>query len=153
MQEIEERTAAIVARFAGVEGATLPILHAVQEAFGHVPRDSIPVIAAALNRTRAEIHGVVSFYHDFREEPAGRHHVRVCRAEACRSMGSDRIVAGFETALGITLGTTSPDGAVTLEPVYCLGLCATAPAAMIDGKPVGRLDEAAAQRLAREIGR
>lgn len=153
MQEIEERTAAIVARFAGVEGATLPILHAVQEAFGHVPRDSIPVIAAALNRTRAEIHGVVSFYHDFREEPAGRHHVRVCRAEACRSMGSDRIVAGFETALGITLGTTSADGAVTLEPVYCLGLCATAPAAMIDGKPVGRLDEAAAQRLAREIGR
>lgn len=153
MQEIEERTAAIVARFAGVEGATLPILHAVQEAFGHVPRDSIPVIAAALNRTRAEIHGVVSFYHDFREEPAGRHHVRVCRAEACRSMGSDRIVAGFETALGITLGTTSPDGAVTLEPVYCLGLCATAPAAMIDGRPAGRLDEGAAQRLALEIGR
>lgn len=153
MQETEQRTAAIVARFAGVEGATLPILHAVQEAFGHVPRESIPVIAAALNRTRAEIHGVVSFYHDFRDEPAGRHHVRVCRAEACRAMGSDRIVAGFEAALGIPLGTTSADGAVTLEPVYCLGLCATAPSAMIDGKPVGRLDEAAAARLAREIGR
>ncbi|MCX5478967.1 formate dehydrogenase subunit gamma [Kaistia geumhonensis] len=153
MQETEERTAAIVARFAGVEGATLPILHAVQEAFGHVPRESIPVIAAALNRTRAEIHGVVSFYHDFREEPAGRHIVRVCRAEACRAMGSDRIAGTFETALGVALGETSADGAVTLEPVYCLGLCATAPSAMIDGKPVGRLDEAAAARLAREIGR
>ncbi|MBZ9936276.1 formate dehydrogenase subunit gamma [Mesorhizobium sp. BR1-1-16] len=142
MEDRAGRIAAIIERFQGVEGATLPILHAVQEAFGYVPAESVPVIAAALNRSRAEIHGIVTFYHDFRDKPAGRHLVRVCRAEACKSMGSDQVVQSLEQALGIRLGETSPDGAVTLEPVYCLGLCATAPNAMVDGKPAGRLDGA-----------
>ncbi|SHE89044.1 formate dehydrogenase subunit gamma [Kaistia soli DSM 19436] len=148
MQDQAGRVAAIVERFRGVEGAALPILHAVQEALGYVPAESVPMIAAALNRSRAEIHGIVTFYHDFRDKPAGRHLVRVCRAEACKSMGSDQVAQGFEQALGIRLGETSPDGAVTLEPVYCLGLCATAPNAMVDGKLSGRLDGTKAAHLA-----
>ncbi len=148
MEDRASRVAAIVERFRGVEGATLPILHAVQDAFGYVPADCLPIIAAGLNRTRAEIHGIVTFYHDFRDKPAGRHLVRVCRAEACKSMGSDQVVAAFEQALGLRLGETAADGGVTLEPVYCLGLCATAPNAMVDGKPAGRLDAAKAAGLA-----
>lgn len=148
MEDRTDRVAEIVQRFEGVEGATLPILHAVQAAFGYVPAESVPVIAAALNRSRAEIHGIVTFYHDFRDKPAGRHLVRVCRAEACKSMGSDQVVHGFEQALGIKLGETSSDGAVTLEPVYCLGLCAMAPNAMVDDRLSGRLDGAKAAHLA-----
>ena len=151
MEDRAGRLAAIIERFQGVEGATLPILHAVQEAFGYVPAESVPVIAAALNRSRAEIHGIVTFYHDFRDKPAGRHLVRVCRAEACKSMGSDQVLRGFEQALGVRLGETSPDGAVTLEPVYCLGLCATAPNAMVDGKLSGRLDGAKAAYLVADL--
>ncbi len=153
MQDQAGRVAEIVERFRGVEGATLPILHAVQEAFGYVPAESVPIIAASLNRTRAEIHGIVTFYHDFRDTPAGRHLVRVCRAEACKSMGSNAVLRGFEEALGLRLGETSADGSVTLEPVYCLGLCATAPNAMIDGKPAGRLDAEKAAALAGELAR
>ena len=151
MQDLESGVRAITERFRGVEGATLPILHAVQEAYGHVPREAVPLIAEALNRTRAEIHGVVSFYEDFRETPTGRHHVRVCRAEACQSRGGDALAAAFEAALGLSLGATASDGSVTLEPVYCLGLCATAPAAMIDGAPIGRLDPARARALVAEL--
>jgi formate dehydrogenase subunit gamma len=149
-EEVPARVEAIVAAFEGVEGATLPILHAVQQAFGHVPREAVPIIANALNRTRAEIHGVVSFYHDFREAPAGRHVVRVCRAEACQSMGGAALHARLEAALGLAMGETSADGAVTLEAVYCLGLCSTAPSAMVDGQLVGRLDASAIDRIAEE---
>ena len=138
----EERTRAIVAEHSGREGPLLPILHAVQHAFGHVPSAAVPVIAEALNLSRAEVHGVVTFYHDFRQEPAGRHVLKICRAEACQSMGAEALVAHAEERLGIACGHTTADGAVTLEPVYCLGLCATAPSVMIDGRVAGRLDEA-----------
>jgi formate dehydrogenase subunit gamma len=138
-----EQVRALVARHAGLEGPLLPVLHAVQEAFGHVPEAAVPVIADELNLSRAEVWGVVTFYHDFRREPAGRHVVRICRAEACQSMGGERLAAEAERRLGIGFGETSADGRVTLEAVYCLGLCATAPAAMVDGRPVGRLDAAA----------
>jgi formate dehydrogenase subunit gamma len=138
-----EQVRALVARHVGLEGPLLPVLHAIQEAFGHVPEAAVPVIADELNLSRAEVWGVVTFYHDFRREPAGRHVVRICRAEACQSMGGERLAAEAERRLGIGFGETSADGRVTLEAVYCLGLCATAPAALVDGRPVGRLDAAA----------
>ncbi len=149
--QFDQQVRAIVDRFRGVEGAALPILHAVQHAFGHVPREAVPIIADALNRTRAEIHGVVSFYHDFREAPAGRHVVKLCRAEACQAMGGDAVAEAMEAALGIRLGATASDGSVTLDAVYCLGLCACAPSAMVDGAVIGRLDPDAARAIARSI--
>jgi formate dehydrogenase subunit gamma len=125
-------------------GALLPILRALQDAFGCVDERTEPIVADVLNLTRAEVHGVVSFYHDFRRKPAGRHLVSLCRAEACQSAGGETLAARAEAALGIASGETTADGKTTLGAVYCLGLCALAPAAMIDGRPVGRLD---AERL------
>ena len=122
------------------EGPLLPILHAVQEEFGYIDTAAEPLIAEALNITRAEVHGVITFYHDFRREPAGRHVLKLCRAEACQSAGGDPLAARAEARLGLKMGATAPDGSVTLEPVYCLGLCATAPSAMLDGRVIGRLD-------------
>jgi formate dehydrogenase subunit gamma len=123
------------------EGPLLPILHALQEEFGYIDTAAEPLIAETLNITRAEVHGVVTFYHDFRREPAGRHVLKLCRAEACQSAGGDPLAARAEARLGLKIGSTAPDGSVTLEPVYCLGLCALAPSAMLDGRVVGRLDE------------
>jgi formate dehydrogenase subunit gamma len=123
-----------------LDGPLLPILHALQDEFGCIDEAAQPLIAAALNRSRAEIHGVVTFYHDYRRAPAGRHVLKLCRAEACQAAGGDALAARAEARLGIAMGTTAPDGSVTLEPVYCLGLCATAPSAMVDGAVVGRLD-------------
>ena len=119
--------------------ALIEILHEVQSALGFVPEAVIPALANALNRSRAEVHGVVTFYHDFRRQPAGRHVLKLCRAEACQSMGGEAIVKRAEGRLGVACGETSADGRVTLEPIYCLGLCATAPSAMIDGRVVGRM--------------
>ena len=130
----------IVAAHTHLEGPLLPILHAVQAAFGFIPRDAIPVIARALNLTRAEVYGVVTFYHDFREQPAGRRVVKLCRAEACQSMGSAAVAAKVLAHFGIDWGGTSSDAAVTIEPVYCLGLCSVAPSALIDGTPHGRIE-------------
>jgi len=143
----EQRARQIIAGLAGVQGGCLPILHALQSAFGHVPIDAEPLVASALNVSRAEVHGIVSFYHDFRRQPPGRHLLHVCRAEACQSVGSEAVAAQIRTALAIDWHETSPDGAVTLEPVFCLGLCATGPAAMLDGKPVGRLTAARVDRM------
>ncbi|WP_196258968.1 formate dehydrogenase subunit gamma [Pelagibacterium limicola] len=131
----------IIERFKGLEGPLLPILHGLQEEFGHVPTSVLPVVADALNISRAEVHGVVTFYHDFRKEPAGRHVLKVCRAEACQSMGGEQVAERLQILLGARFGETSADGAVTIDPVYCLGLCSCAPAAMFDGEPVGRLDD------------
>jgi formate dehydrogenase subunit gamma len=139
--------AAILDRHSGREGPLLPILHDLQEELGHVPQEALPIIARRLNLSRAEVHGVVSFYHDFREEPAGRHVLKVCRAEACQAMGADALAARLERELKTRFGETSPDGSVTIEAVYCLGLCATAPAAMLDGRVIGRIDERRTQQL------
>jgi len=122
------------------EGPLLPILHALQAEFGYIDQAAEPLIAEALNITRAEVHGVISFYHDFRREPAGRHVLKLCRAEACQAAGGDGLAAHAEARLGVGIGATAPDGSVTLEPVYCLGLCAVAPSAMLDGRVIGRLD-------------
>jgi formate dehydrogenase subunit gamma len=124
----------------GREGPLLPILHALQAEFGYIDETAEPLIAEALNVTRAEVHGVISFYHDFRREPAGRHVLKLCRAEACQAAGGDPLAAHAESRLGVAMGATAPDGSVTLQPVYCLGLCAVAPSAMLDGRVVGRLD-------------
>lgn len=143
------RAAAIIAAHQHREGATLPILHALQDAFGHVPQEAVPLIAEALNLSRAEVHGCLSFYHDFRREPAGRHVVKLCRAEACQAVGADALHAALRAAYGVDWHGTTDDGQVTLEPVFCLGLCANGPAALVDGEPVARLDAARlAARLA-----
>ena len=123
------------------EGPLLLILHALQEEFGYIDQAAEPLIAETLNITRAEVHGVVTFYHDFRREPAGRHTLKLCRAEACQAAGGDPLARHAETRLGVSMGNTAADGSVTLEPVYCLGLCAIAPSAMLDGRVVGRLDQ------------
>jgi formate dehydrogenase subunit gamma len=139
--------------YEGVEGATLPILHKVQEALGYIPDSALPIVAEALNISRAEIYGVVTFYHDFRREPPGRHVVKLCRAEACQAMGGREVAAHLCQRLGVDFGETSPDGRVTLEAVYCLGLCATAPSAMVDGRLVGRIDREKADAITLEIQR
>jgi formate dehydrogenase subunit gamma len=131
----------IAERLKPLEGPLLPILHAFTERFGHVSNEAIVLVADVLNLTRAEVQGVVSFYHDFRREPAGRHVVKVCRAEACQSMGSEALAARLERALGISFGDTTPDRRVTLEEVYCLGNCALSPSIMVDGELHGRADE------------
>src|SRR5258708_2912845 len=135
-----ERAEEIVATHRGVEGAALPILHALQETFGCIPEEAVPMVAEALNLSRAEIHGVVTFYHDFRRAPPGRHVLKLCRAEACQSVGGDALAEHAHDRLGTSWGGTSVDSSVTIEPVFCLGLCACAPAAMLDGRLVRRLD-------------
>lgn len=146
----EERTCSIVASHRNLEGPLLPILHAVQDAFGYVPEKAIPVLARELNLSRAEVHGVVSFYHDFRREPAGHRIVKLCRAEACQAMGCEPLVEHAEKRLGISCGETTADGRLTLEAVYCLGLCATAPSAMIDKKVLGRLTPSKLDQILKE---
>jgi formate dehydrogenase subunit gamma len=130
------------AAMAALPGALLPILHAVQQRLGYVPPAAVPVIAEALNLSRAEVHGVVSFYHYFRSAPPGRHVLHLCRAEACQSVGAAALEAHAKRSLGIDFHATTADGAITLEPVYCLGNCALGPAAMLDEQLLGRLDAA-----------
>jgi len=149
----EKRGAEIIAEHTELEGATLVILHALQGAFGYVPEAAIPMVAEALNLSRAEVHGVFTFYHDFRRKPAGKHVLKLCRAEACQAAGGDAVAARAEAKLGVTMGNTTPDERVTLEPIYCLGLCATAPSAMLDGRVVGMLDEARIDALIAEAQR
>lgn len=140
--DITARVEEILSTHKAMEGSLLPILHAIQAEFGYVPQLALPIIAQDLNLSKAEVHGVMTFYHDFREHPAGKHVVKLCRAESCQSMGADRVAAHAQKALGIDWHETTPDGRVTLEPIFCLGLCACGPSAIIDGKLVGRVDEA-----------
>lgn len=149
----ESRVSEIVRRHEGREGPLLPILHDVQAEFGCVPAPAIPQIANALNLTRAEVHGVVSFYHDFREAPAGRHVLKLCRAEACQSMQGDALAEQVLRHFGVAWGGTTPDGHLTVEATYCLGLCACAPSALLDGEPRGRLTADSIAALIEEIGR
>jgi formate dehydrogenase subunit gamma len=136
-----EHASEVIAQYRDRDGAMLPMLHALQEVFGCVPEAAVPLVAEALNLSRAEVHGTVTFYHDFRREPPGRHVLKLCRAEACQAAGGDALAARAETVLDVKLGNTSIDRRVTLEATYCLGLCACAPSAMLDGRVVGRLDE------------
>jgi len=151
--DIAERTRAIVSHLRSLEGPLLPILHEVQDEFGYVPQEALPVIAHELNLSRAEVHGVMTFYHDYRDHPAGRHVLKLCRAEACQSMGGDAVAERVKKLLGIEFHQTTLDGSVTLEPVYCLGLCACAPAAMLDGELYGRIDDETIAEFAAEVRR
>lgn len=151
--DIAERTRAIVSHLRSLEGPLLPILHEVQDEFGYVPQEALPVIAHELNLSRAEVHGVVTFYHDYRDHPAGRHVLKLCRAEACQSMGGDAVAERVKKLLGIDFHQTTLDGSVTLEPVYCLGLCACAPAAMLDGELYGCIDDETIAEFAAEVRR
>ncbi len=151
--DITGRIRSIVDDLRSLEGPLLPILHEVQEQFGYVPQEALPVISEELNLSRAEVHGVVTFYHDYRDHPAGRHVLKLCRAEACQSMGGDALAERIKTLLGIDFHQTTLDGSVTLEPVYCLGLCACAPAAMLDGEVHGRVDGELAAELVAEARR
>lgn len=149
--DVEARVLSIVTELKVLEGPLLPILHAIQAEFGYIPQETLPLIARELNLSRAEVHGVMTFYHDYRAHPAGRHVVKVCRAEACQSMGGDALADNLKRALGIDWHGTTLDGAITLEAVYCLGLCACAPAAMIDGEVHGRLDAETLKALVAEV--
>ncbi|HQT46684.1 MAG TPA: formate dehydrogenase subunit gamma [Acidocella sp.] len=140
----------IIEQHQTLEGPMLPILHALQKQFGFISEDAIRLVAQKLNLTRAEVYGVVSFYHDFRREPAGRHVLKLCRAEACQSMGSENNAAHLLNRLGLDWGETTADGRLTVEAVYCLGLCACAPSAMLDDTIHGRLDAPALEALAME---
>ena len=149
--ETRQRVAEVVDAFKGQDGALLPILHGIQDEFGYVPEEVVPVIADALNLSRADVHGVITFYHDYRKHPAGRHVLKICRAEACQAMGGEAMAERAMALLGLNFHETSADNAVTLEPVYCLGLCACAPAAMLDGQLIGRLDENRLREIVAEV--
>lgn len=141
----EDDAKAIIA--AHQDAGLLVVLSALNHAFGYLHTDSVRLAAKALNLTRADVHGVASFYHDFREQPPGRHVLKLCGAEACQSMGGDAIAAQATRELGIGFGETTSDDAITLERVYCLGLCACAPAALLDETPHARLDQSAISSL------
>jgi formate dehydrogenase subunit gamma len=152
LAEGELRLAELCGDLIGQRGALLPILHRIQERLTYVPSELVPAIAKALNLSKAEVHGVITFYHDFRHEPPGAHIVKICQAEACQAMGSVALTEHAQTKLGVKLGKTSQDRRVTLEAVYCLGNCALSPAILIDGQPFGgmspeRLDTVLAETV------
>ena len=147
--EAAEVARAAVAAHRDQRGPLLPVLHAVQEELGYIPAEAVPVIAAELNLSRADVHGVLTFYSDLRTEPAGRVVVQVCRAEACQSVGAQDLLDGASARLAVPVGATRADGEVTLEEVFCLGNCALGPSALVGGRLVGRLD---AGRLAALVG-
>lgn len=143
----------VVAHHAGERGPLLVVLHTLQERLGYVPTDAVPLLARELNLSRADVHGVVTFYHDFRSEPAGRHTVELCRAEACQSVGAEALVAELEQELGCKTGSTTAGGAITLQQVFCLGNCALGPSGRIDGRVHGRLTRDAIAELLKERSR
>ncbi|MFL2555112.1 MAG: formate dehydrogenase subunit gamma [Candidatus Rariloculaceae bacterium] len=124
---------------AGQPGALLPLLHAIQSEIGYIPSSGVPIVAEILNLSRAEVHGVISFYHLFRTEPPGAHILYLCRAEACQSMGARELEAHAKDKLGVDFHQTTADGRLSLEPIYCLGNCACSPAVMIDRTVHGRV--------------
>lgn len=141
-----------LARLSHLDGALLPILHAVQDALGYVPPAAVAGIGRQLNLSRAEVHGVLTFYHHFRSAPPGRHVLQLCRAEACQAMGAATLARRLRERAGLDFGQTTADGALTLEAVYCLGQCACAPAALLDGEPLGRLDAGRLDQVLERVG-
>jgi formate dehydrogenase subunit gamma len=137
--QAQETVAGVVARLKDKPGALLPILHGIQDALGYVPAAAVPAIAEGLNLSRAEVHGVITFYHYFRDSKPGRHTIHLCRAEACQSMNQKATEAHAKHKLGVDYHGTTASGAFTLEPVYCLGNCACSPAMMVDGELYGRV--------------
>ncbi|MBI2720375.1 MAG: formate dehydrogenase subunit gamma [Rhizobiales bacterium] len=151
LPEGAEAARAIAGRHGNRPEALLEIFHDLQDELGSVPEAALPILAKALNLSRAEVHGVVTFYHDFRRAPAGRHVVKVCQAESCQALGSRALAAAIQKNLKVKFGETTADGAITLEAVYCLGNCALSPAIMVDGRLVGRVDAARFEKIAAEL--
>lgn len=141
----------ICQRYGNRPDALLEILHDVQHKIGHVPQASLPAIAKALNLSRAEVHGVVTFYHDFHQKPVGKHVIKICRAEACQSMGARQLQAMAEKFLNVKMGGTTADGRITLEATYCLGLCASSPAIMVNDQPKARVSDDRFKTLVAEL--
>jgi formate dehydrogenase subunit gamma len=146
----DERAREIIAAHLSLEGPALPILHALQAEFGCVPESAVKEMAGALNISRAEMHGVVTFYHDFHSAPHGRHALKICRAESCQSLGAEKLATEFLRRHKLEWGQTTPDGSLTVEPVYCLGLCAHSPSALYDGEPIGLVDAEALDAIVAE---
>lgn len=142
-----DRALARIRELAPLPGALLPILHALQDQFGYIDSAAIPLIADALNISKAEVHGVITFYHDFRHQPPGRHVLKICRAEACQSMGCAETIQHVENRLGVKLGQSTLNGSFTVEQIFCLGMCANSPAVMLDGRPYGRVSPQVADML------
>jgi formate dehydrogenase subunit gamma len=140
----------IIEPLLALEGPLLPILHALQHEFDYISLEMEALLASILNISRADVHGVVSFYHEFRRRPNGRHVLQICRAEACQSMNGEANARSLLDALGLEWGGTTPDGRLTVQAVYCLGLCAIAPNALLDGEPYGRLTAGALETLVAE---
>lgn len=143
--------AAVIDGLKGKPGALLPILHGIQDALGYIPPESVPVIAEALNLSRAEVHGVITFYHYFRETPPGKHTIHLCRAESCQSRNSAELEAHAKARLGIGYHETTADRDFSLEPVYCLGNCACSPALAIDGEVYGRVSPERFDEILKEV--
>lgn len=139
MEKTAEIVSAAVAAHRHRIGALMPVLHEVQHTLGHIPEEAVPLIARALNLSRAEVRGVIGFYHDFRLEPAGQHIVQICRAEACQAMGARALEAHAKQKLGIDYGETTEDGRFSLEPVYCLGNCACTPSVRVGDEVFARV--------------
>lgn len=142
-------TSEVVARFGARPEMLLQILHGIHDRLGWIPEDAVRQLAEALNLSRADVHGVVSYYHDFRSEPPGKHVIKVCQAEACQAMGSRSLTEHAERSLGVQMHASTSE--VTLEPVYCLGNCACSPAVMIDGKTYGRVSDERFDELLRDL--
>ena len=140
-----------IAQHKNMPGALLPLLHAIQDDLGYVPEDAYLPISKALALSVAEVHGVVTFYHHFRHHPPGRHILQICRAESCQAMGAVKLEADIKAALGIDFHETTKDGAITLEPIYCLGNCACSPAVMLDDEVYGRMDNHKIAELISEV--
>jgi formate dehydrogenase subunit gamma len=135
-----EVVASAVEKYADMPGGLLPLLHQVQASLGHVPKDCVATIASGMGLSRAEVHGVIGFYHDFHDQPRGQTTIHLCRAEACQAMGSRKLEAHVKTRLGIDYGGTTGDGRFSLEPVYCLGNCACSPSIRIGDDVFARVD-------------
>ena len=148
----EGALATVIEQYRDVPGGLLPLLHDLQDALGYIPPEAVPSIARALHLSRAEVHGVISFYHDFRSEPGASHTLQICRAEACQAMGSRALEAHAKQRLGIDYGGTSADGAITLQAVYCLGNCACSPTVRIDDEIHARVDASRLDELLAELG-
>ena len=149
----ESRARGIAAGFASAKGGLLPALQAIQAEFGHVPGEAVALLAEAFNLSRAEVHGIVTYYRDFRARPAGRHVLKLCRAEACQAVGGAAVAEAARRHLKLDWGGTDPEGNWTLEPVFCLGLCACGPAGMLDGQPLARLDGERIEELTSGAGK
>jgi len=149
----DTRATEVAAGYADMPGGLLPLLQELQATFGFIADSAVPIVAQALNLSRAEVHGVLTFYHDFRRAPPGRHVLKVCLAEACRARGAEATVQVLEQALQVNIGETSPNGRATVEPAYCLGLCASGPALLLDGRPMARLVGTRLEKLIAEVER